>query len=278
MEPSKIYGLVGYPLKHSFSPLMHNAAFSALKIKAEYKLFPLKPDELSDFFGSLAENKIFGLNITVPYKEKVIPFLDDLSDETRLIGAVNTIKFSSGKLQGFNTDGFGFLTHLKEGLKFNPGGRTIALIGAGGACRAIAVYLGKANSKRLTIYDIDEVRAISLAGYLKEKFSGVEFIAAHSIDELNILGSDLLINATPIGMKETDPSLVSEHLMHKNLLVYDLIYNPQETKLLTLAKNAGAKTANGLGMLLYQGMSSFEIWTGKKAPKEQMQKALTGAL
>lgn len=273
-SPTKIYGILGYPARHSLSPLMHNAAFRALKINAEYRIFEIAPQDLEDFIHSFTEENIFGLNVTIPYKEKVIPFLNKISSKAKLIGAVNTIKVLDNNLGGFNTDGEGFLKHLTKDLKFNPEGKKIVIIGAGGAAKAVLVYLNKKKPQRISIYDIDKAKQKALINHLKESFKNVEFRSAGSIEELNIEDCDLLINATPVGMKETDPNLVNEKLIHKNLLVYDLIYNPKETKLLKLAKQKGAYTSNGLGMLLYQGMLSFKIWTGKNAPREAMQKAL----
>jgi len=271
---TKIYGVLGFPAKHSLSPLMHNAAFHALNINAEYKIFEIEPQSLENFILSLPQQGISGLNVTVPYKEKVIPFLAKISEEARLIAAVNTIKVADNKLEGFNTDGEGFLKQLTEDLRFNPEGKTIAIIGAGGVSKAVSIYLSKKNPQRISIYDIDGVKLLGLVNHLKQNFNNIEFNPVSSIDKLNIGNSDLLVNASPMGMKESDPCFVNEESLHKNLLVYDLIYTPQETKLLGLAKRAGAETSNGLGMLLYQGMIAFEIWTGEKAPKEIMQKAL----
>jgi shikimate dehydrogenase len=270
----KIYGLVGFPVQQSLSPLMHNAAFSALGINAEYKLFAVKPPELENFLRSLSPRNIYGLNVTIPYKEAVIPFLDRVSKETKLIGAVNTIKVSGGRLEGFNTDGFGFLRHLTEDLKFNPENQKIAILGAGGAAKAIGVYLSQVKPKRIYIYDVDRTKLIVLVRHLQENFKNVEFKAASSIEELDISGCDLLVNATPVGMKESDPCLVNEKFIHSNLLFYDLIYNPKETKLLKLAKKRSAKVSNGLGMLLYQGALAFELWQDKKAPIQIMKEAL----
>jgi shikimate dehydrogenase len=270
----KIYGLIGYPVKHSLSPAMHNAAFRALKINAEYKLFEVKAQELERFLQSLSEKNIYGLNVTIPYKEKVMPFLEKISKEAQLIAAVNTIKVSNNRLEGFNTDGEGFLKHLSEDLHFSPESKIIAIIGAGGAAKAVSVYIGKIKPKRISIYDIDKAKLSALLSHLKENFHDIEFKRANSIEELSIQESDLLVNAAPIGMKETDPCLVGEKFIHKNLLVYDLIYNPKETKLLKIAREKGARTSNGLGMLLYQGILSFELWTGEKAPHEIMQEAL----
>jgi len=275
----RIYGLIGYPVEHSFSPAMHNAAFQALNINAEYKLFPLQENELRGFFAGLKANNIFGLNVTIPYKEKVVPFLGKVSSEAKLIGAVNTVKVAADKLEGFNTDGEGFLKHLGQDMNFKPEGKTIAIIGAGGAAKAISVYLSKARPKNIIIYDVDKSKSFVLIKHLRENFKGVEFIRASSIEELYIGKSDLLVNATPIGMKETDLCLVDEKSIGKNLLVYDLIYNPKETKLLKLAREKGAKASNGLGMLLYQGALAFQLWTGvKEAPVEVMRKALEEAM
>jgi shikimate dehydrogenase len=274
MAPPKIYGLVGYPVKHSLSPLMHNAVFQALAINAEYRLFEVRPGQLERFFDSLSQENISGLNVTIPYKEKVIPLLDNLSKEASLVGAVNTVRIENNKLEGFNTDGEGFLRHLNDDLKFNPQGKIIAIIGAGGASRAVCVYLAREGPREITVYDIEKTKAELLVAHLKKHFNNLEFRQANSLAELNIRNCDLLLNATPVGMKETDPCVIDENFMHNNLLVYDLIYNPKETKLLKIARIKGARTSNGLGMLLHQGALCFEIWTGQKAPIEIMRSAL----
>ena len=277
-QERKIYGLVGFPVNHSLSPAMHNAAFVALKINAEYKLFELKQEELEGFLRSLPGANIFGLNVTIPYKEKVIQFLGKVSEEASLIGAVNTIKVSGNSLEGHNTDGPGFIKNIKEDLKFSPAGKAITVIGAGGGARAVCVYLCKENPRSISVYDVDKSKLVALVDYLKENFKTTAIEAACSIEKLNIASSDLLINATPIGMKEADPLIIDENSLHKGLLVYDLIYNPKETKLLKAAKLKGCRISNGLGMLLNQGVIAFEIWTGQIAPKEIMRKALLSVL
>jgi len=271
---TKIYGVLGYPVKHSLSPLMHNAAFRALNINAEYRLFEKAPDELEGFIRSLAEEGICGINVTVPYKEKVIPYLNNLSEEAKLISAVNTIKATGNNLEGYNTDGDGFIRHLREDLGFEPGNKRAALLGAGGAARAVSVYLCVARAKAIAIYDVDKAKAQALAAMLVEHFKKVEVRSYNTIKDLNIKECDLLVNATPVGMKEPDPCIVDEHYIKNTQLVYDLVYNPRETKLLKMAKERGAKTSNGLGMLLYQGARAFEVWTGKPAPIEVMRTAL----
>ncbi len=285
MTPPKIYGLIGYPVKHSLSPAMHNAAFKELEINAEYRLFPLKEEEIADFLRNCSNN-IYGLNITVPYKEKILKFVELEAESLFLgkIGAVNTIVVKDKKLIGYNTDIPGFARDVKE--RFNPSnvegffiGKKAAVLGAGGAARAVVYALVEyCGIKDIAIFDIDEVKKNNVVKMIKELFSDLKIYGVDSIEQLNLKDKDLLINATPIGMKETDPCLVDDKLIHKDLFVYDLVYNPEETKLLKIAKNKGARVSNGLGMLLYQGVLAFEIWTGAKAPVDIMRQALIDGL
>jgi shikimate dehydrogenase len=273
-SPKKVFGLIGYPLGHSLSPKMHNAAFKALGLDAEYKLFTLAPQYFDDFLTHLNNSGISGLNVTVPYKEKVLDFVE-LAQELlylREVKAVNTMKFEDGVWWGYNTDILGFSRHLKE--NFKPFMKRAAILGAGGAARSVAYVLAKEKSAETVLFDIDNAKSASIVGMVKSLFPQARISAVDSIEKLDIAHKELLINATPVGLRSTDPVLVSEAMLHKGLFVYDLIYNPAETKLLALAKKAGAKTSNGLGMLLYQGALSFEIWTGKKAPEEVMRLAL----
>lgn len=274
----KIYGILGYPVRHSFSPAMHNAAFRSLKINAKYESFEVKPDQLKDFFAKMAEKNICGLNVTIPYKEKVLDFvsLDQETDYLKQIRAVNTVARKGGTWKGYNTDIAGFSRHLKE--NFAPSGKKAAILGAGGAARAVAYALADSAVSEIDIFDIDTHKAKDLALMIKKLFFNFKINAVDSIEGLKIKDKDLLVNATPVGLRESDSCLLGEEMLHKNLLVYDLIYNPPETKLLTLAKHIGAKTVNGLGMLLYQGMLSFKIWTGRDAPQELMRQALQGEL
>ena len=262
MNPSKkLYGLVGHPIKHSFSPLMHNAAFKELNINGEYRLFEKSPQELDLFLETLDKENIYGLNVTVPYKEKVLNFveLDQESHYLQQIKAVNTI-VKQGKIwKGFNTDVVGFSRHLKE--VFDASGKTVALLGAGGAARAVVYALVKKEVAKIDIFDIDRSRSASVAALVKELSSEIGVEAVGSIEELDIKNKDLLINATPVGLKETDPCLVKEELLHKDLFVYDLIYNPSETKLLSLARKNAARGCNGLDMLVYQAAFSFCFFT-----------------
>jgi shikimate dehydrogenase len=273
----KIYGLLGYPAKHSLSPVMHNAAFKALRINAEYKLFEVTPADLDNFLKDLGKNDIFGLNVTIPYKERMMDFatIDFELFHLKRIGAINTIVDKNGVWKGFNTDIAGFDNHLKE--RFSPQNKKAAIVGAGGAARAVAYVLASSGAKEIAIFDIERAKSENVVKMIRSLFD-VYMFSVDKVEGLNIQDKDLLVNATPLGLKETDLLPVKEELLHRGLFVYDLIYNPCETKLLSAAKKIGASCVNGLGMLLYQGMLSFEIWTGKKAPRDVMQNALTQAI
>lgn len=271
----KLYGLVGFPIKHSLSPCMHNAAFSKLKIKAQYKLFELKPDQLKSFLGVLKKKNICGFNVTYPYKEQILGFLTSKSSGVKEIGAANTVVVdNAGRLKGFNTDYLGFSAHLKE-LKVKP--KRVAVIGAGGASRAVCFALSRMKINELCIYDIDKFKSLSLFKKLNSNFPGTKFNVASRIADLEIENKDLLVNASPVGMRPTDPCLVDSVDLHQGLFVYDLIYNPSETKLISLAKELNLNFSNGLGMLLYQGVFAFKHFTGKVAPVETMKEALLKA-
>jgi len=284
-EKKSIYGLVGYPVEHSLSPQMHNRAFQELQVDAVYKLFSLPEEELDAFFAEikLQDSPVFGLNITVPYKEKVIQYLDGLSPFAEKIRAVNTIVVDKHrKLIGFNTDGPGFLTHLME-LGFNTGAKRIAIMGAGGAARAIisVLCIVQERPESIKIYDIDKERADYLIEDLGSRFDVSIIQTVHSIDDLNVELADLLINATPIGLKDNDPCLFEEDFFHQDMMVYDLIYNPEETALLKMARKRGAKVSNGLGMLFYQGVLAFQHWANVELDqtiKDKMRESLEQGL
>lgn len=290
MTLPKIYGLIGYPVKHSLSPTMHQSAFDALKINAKYKLFAVKPEELEDFLlsnipvqdikgESFFSQDIVGFNITIPHK--VPALIKNITivtyPEVILSGAVNTVKRDSGKLHYRNTDGAGFVKSLQEDLKFDISNKNILILGCGGAGRAVIAGLTCAGTNIGKIYIYDTSReAIESAeehfrafGSVKDK---LEFIQGKQIPDA-IKKCQLLINASPVGMKEGDGSLLDKNLLHKDLYVYDVVYNRQ-TQLIRDAESLGLPAVDGLGMLLYQGTAAFEFWTGEKAPVEVMRKAL----
>ncbi len=272
MTQLKIYGLIGYPVKHSYSAFMHNAAFKAFEINAEYRLFEIKPEELDKLFltenspvdinGNLVQKAdLCGLNVTIPHKEAVLKYLSWRSSETKFTEAANVVIFKNKNyIEGWNTDGLGFHKHLAKDLKLSFLDKKAAILGAGGAAKAVVDQLAKKGVKSIIIYDLDKARSARITDKIKKEYPSVESYAVDSVDGLNIAGAELLINCTPVGMKVEDPCLVSPEMLHRGLFVYDLIYNPQETKLLKLAKEKGAQGSNGLGMLLYQGVRTFEIF------------------
>ncbi len=274
----KMYGLTGFPIKHSFSPAMHNAAFQALRINAKYKLFEKRPEELTHFLQSVTRENIGGFNVTIPHKEAIIPFMDKLTEEAQLIGAVNTVKVESQTFIGHNTDGLGFIKHMMDVYKESLYGKTVSLLGAGGAARAVAQYLAAEGAGKILVYDIKKEKSEALSKRIMDNFGTLEIVAVNAIDTLLDASPDLLINATHVGMNEADPLLINPAKLGHSVFVYDLIYNPEETKLLKTAKAKGCRYANGLGMLLYQGVLSFEFWTGQKAPVDVMRKALVDAI
>ncbi len=272
---TKIFGIFGHPVEHTFSPGMHNSAFVALKMDACYVPFAVHPDQLREAVNAVIPLKLSGLNITVPHKEKIIPFLDELSQEARLIGAVNTIEIRGEKLIGHNTDGRGFLRSLKEQAGFSPRGKKIFLIGSGGAARAVAFSLALSGASKIWLRDVDAKKAEVLAADINKKTNiAVVSLPEHALSSA-ASEADCLINATPIGLKKGDPLPVPSRIIEARHLVVDLVYNPPETPLLKAARMKKAKSLSGLGMLLYQGVIAFEIWTRKKAPVSVMQKALS---
>jgi len=265
-EPPAIYGIIGNPVAHSLSPVMQNAAFKALEVNAVYKAFPLEDiEELKLFMEDLKEtdNPIFGINVTVPYKEAVLPYLDSIDPLADKIGAVNTLVIDhQRKIRGFNTDGPGFLSHLTE-LNFDLKNKRIAILGAGGTTRAIisVLCLLPNGPERITLYNRTRANADSLVEEIGKKIKTDIVTVVDEPEDLNIELADLLINTTNVGMKADDPLLIDPESLHKDMLVYDVIYSPAETKLLTQARLKKAQTANGLGMLFYQGVLAFWHWS-----------------
>ncbi len=271
---TSIYGIFGHPVEHTFSPGMHNAAFARIGLDGCYVPFAVRPDELGKAMKAIVPLGLCGLNITVPHKEKVIPFLDELTDDARLINAVNTIEVKDRKLIGHNTDGKGFLRSLREETGFRPKGKTFLVVGSGGAARAVCFSLALAGAGGIQLYDIDHGKAEKLGRDIgSATATRVTVLDASDLRTL-AQNADCIINATPLGLKKSDPMPLSRDLIRKDQMVCDLVYNPPDTRLLRTARSRGAKTLSGIGMLLYQGVVAFEIWTGKKAPVSVMKKAL----
>lgn len=256
------YCLIGYPLGYSLSPALHNYFFSEEKIDASYVSHPLKKEQLKDLF----ESKQFkGFNVTIPYKEDVLPLCDELTETAQKIGAVNTVKLVGGKYIGTNTDAPGFTLMLKEEANFELTDKTIFLLGAGGAAKAITYSALTENCKKIMIYDISEERTAVLKNHYANK--KIETTSVTTRFQDIIAQADIIINATPIGMEETiNQSILNEEQLafaNNNCLIVDIIYSPEKTKLIALAQSRGLKTLNGLGMLAGQGILGEKFWFSK---------------
>ncbi|MBA7647473.1 Shikimate dehydrogenase (NADP(+)) [subsurface metagenome] len=272
---TKIVGLIGYPIGHTLSPAMHNRAFEYLDLNYIYLPFPVEKNNLKGALRALPALGIVGVNVTLPYKEKVREYLDEVTEEAELTRAVNTILVRDNRLIGYNTDGEGFITSLKKGAGVDPKGKKVVIIGAGGAGRAVSIQLAKEGVKGIDLFDIIFDKAQDLASHIEKNIPEAKVTALKEEGlEKEIKEADILINATPVGIKPDDLPPIDPKLLHPNLLVYDLIYNPSKTRLLSEAEEIGAKTLNGMGMLLYQGALAFTIWTGREAPIEVMARAL----
>ena len=272
---TSIYGIFGHPVEHTFSPGMHNAAFAKVNRDACYIPFAVSPRDLNRAVRAIVPLGIRGLNITIPHKETIIPFLDDLTDDARMIGAVNTIEVSRGKLIGHNTDGRGFLRSLREETGFRPKGKTMLIVGSGGAARAVGFNLALSGARAILLCDLDSVKAARLGRDIQNKTATRVQVVKPEDLEKSAQVADCIINATPLGLKPGDPLPLPRHVIRKDQLICDLVYNPLRTPLLKAARAAGADTLSGIGMLLYQGVIAFEIWTGGKAPVQVMKAALT---
>jgi len=276
MGKTRLYGLIGYPVKHSYSPSIHNAAFKKLKLDATYRLFEVRPQDLEAFIKNLP-GRVSGCNVTIPHKENVIKHLDKVTRRARLIGAVNTIVVKGGKLCGDNTDGRGFVKAFKLNTSKAPKGKRIFIFGAGGGAKAVAFEMALSGARSITVCDPLAPRARNLILRINRNTK----CAARAVSPKDkkklavaISASDVLINATPCGMKKGDPRLLDAKLLHEGLIVCDLIYNPSATPLIRAASSRGLRVMNGMGMLLYQGVISFKIWTGKNAPVSVMKQTL----
>ena len=275
-------GIFGYPIRHSISPPMHQAAFDHAGIDATYEAWETHPDALADGVSRLRDNLYLGANVTVPHKQAVMEHLDEVDDLARRIGAVNTIVNSDGRLLGTNTDAEGFITSLRIHGEVEPAGLDAVLVGAGGAARAAAHALADAGIGSLTIANRTPERAQALALEVAGFGPDARAIALSDSEFASVCNrAHLLINSTSVGMLHgpaEDASPVPDGAISSSTVVYDMVYNPPDTPLLRAAKSAGAQTVGGLPMLVYQGAAAWSLWTGREAPADVMFKAARGAL
>ncbi len=275
-------GIIGYPISHSISPIFQQAALDHCGIAGSYQAYQVAPDSLEQFFKDLRQPDFLGINVTVPHKEAVIPYLDEVDDWATAAGAVNTVVNRDGCLSGHNTDGSGFLRALKEGAGFYPEDSRVLVLGAGGAARGVILALVRDGIADLTVANRTLERAQRLAD-----LASADGISSRAIplsgQELtdSTVNADLIVNCTTIGMYH-GPDETGSPLSHSQIpstaLVNDLVYNPLETPLLREAERAGAKCLGGIHMLVYQGAASFQMWTNRDAPVDVMLEAATKAM
>src|SRR6266436_99994 len=277
----KQVGLIGYPVSHSLSPQMQQAAFDALGIEARYVLWETQPGTLAQRVASLRSPGVLGANVTIPYKEDVVSLLDEYDAAAVKIGAVNTIVNRDGRLVGYNTDAAGFIRALTDftGCAFDCHGKKAVILGTGGAARAAAVALLENGVGELALLGRTYGRVDALVNHLRALDSGNKRVSGASLGgaETNrfLSGADLLVNATSVGLRVGDEVLLVDiDLLQAGAFVMDMVFNSPQTRLLGAAHARGCHTLNGLAMLLYQGALAFELWTGRAAPVEPMRAAL----
>jgi len=277
---TKPFAVIGHPIGHTLSPIMHNASMQALGFDGIYLALDVHPDELMEVLPSMAKMGFAGVNLTVPHKEIAFRGLDKLDGSAKLLGAANTVQFTEEGMIGHNTDGYGFLMALEEAFGKRVEGDAVFVLGCGGAGRAVALMAAKEGARSLVLADIDAERVQRLENEIKTLAPGVDIQQALD-DDVKIKlcrECDLVVQASPVGMKKDDPSLLPPEAFQAGQRAFDLVYMYPETAILTCAREAGARIANGLGMLLHQGARAFEIWTGHKPSVPAMRKALEEAV
>ena len=273
---TRLAAVVANPIKHSISPFIHNQAFEATHTNGVYVAWEVEATDLAETVVNVRRYQMFGINLSMPYKEQVISYLDQLSEEARLIGAVNTVVNREGTLIGYNTDGKGFFKSLPS---FKISGKRMVLLGAGGAAKAILAQAILDGVSQVSVFvrsaSIEKTRPY-LEKLQNETGFKVDLFALEDVSELQsrIIDSDLLVNATSVGMDGVSLPIPASVVLPEKLLVADVIYQPFETPFLKWARNQGNPAVNGLGMLLYQAAEAFQLWTGKEMPTDQIWELL----
>lgn len=277
----KKMAVLGHPIGHTLSPVMHSASIKALGLDGEYEYGKLDvaPEQLMERLARFPAEGYVGVNLTIPLKEVAFQGLEKLDVSAEVLGAVNTVEFSDHGLVGHNTDGYGCLKALEESFGKAAEGDSVFILGCGGAGRAVALMVALNGAKEITLSDLDAVRMQKLKEEIEVKAPGVpvKFVSEESKLQ-QCCAADLVIQASPIGMKKDDPSLMPPEAFREGQRVFDLIYMYPETAILTVAREQGAQVANGLGMLLHQGAKAFEIWTGIQPDVAAMRDALETAV
>lgn len=271
---TKICGIIGHPIDHTLSPAMHNAAFRELDLDLIYIAFDVESKNLHESISGIRSLGMHGLNVTIPHKEDVIKFLDEIESEAKKIGSVNTIVNKDSQLVGHNTDGIGAIKALKDN-EVDLKEKKILLLGAGGSAKSIAFALSK-FVKKIIILNRTEERAEKLADNLKSMFD-IEIAWDHLSKKAvhkNLMDADILINATSVGMNPESDCLVKSEWLTSRICIFDIVYSPNGTKLIQNAKKIGARAIDGIDMLVYQGAIAFKIWTGREPPIDVMKEAI----
>jgi len=282
---TQLVGLIGWPVEHTLSPAMHNAAFDALGLNWRYFPLPVQPGQVEVAVRGVAALGFRGVNVTVPHKQAVMPALDSIAPDAKALGAVNTLVIERSeqgqvRIGGHNTDAQGFVGALRHG-GFDPNGKSAVVVGAGGGARAVVYGLLEAGAQEILMFDLELSRAQALVFDLNgvgNKLRALPLTTEALVESTR--AADLLVNATPMGMwPRVDGSVWPDGVpIPRHLTVFDLVYNPLETCLLQQARKVGAHTIGGLGMLVGQGVLAFEMWTGQPAPVEVMRAACERAL
>ncbi|RLC94551.1 MAG: shikimate dehydrogenase [Chloroflexi bacterium] len=281
---TELVALIGYPLRHSVSPSFQQAAFDHYGLDIRYEKWEVEAAHLEETVARLRQPHVLGANVTIPYKEAVVPLLDELDGLAARIGAVNTVVNEQGRLTGYNTDASGFINALRRDAGFEPGNKRAVVLGAGGAGRAVCVALAREGVAYLAIANRTQEKAERLAGDMRRDAGEVvvSILPWETLESSETVSScDLLVNCTPVGMRYSSLEMstpLRAVSIPGHALVCDLVYNPIETLLLREATKAGARVLGGLSMLVYQGAASFERWVGREAPLELMLRRAREAL
>ncbi|MBU0678376.1 MAG: shikimate dehydrogenase [Verrucomicrobia bacterium] len=273
---TKYFAVLGHPIGHTLSPVMHNASIKALGLDAVYLAFDVSPEDLMTALSGLTTLGFAGVNLTVPLKEVAFRELSELDESARLLGAVNTVRFADGRMTGYNTDGYGFLKAIEDAFGQGIKGSNVFVLGAGGAGRAVALVCAREGARQIVLSDIDSRRTAAVKAEVAAISGETEVLIPTDSSGQSDLArqADLIVQATPVGMKEEDTPLLPAEAFRPGQRVLDLIYMYPKTGLMKNAETAGALTVNGLGMLLHQGARAFSIWTGLDPDTGAMRAAL----
>ena len=278
---TKLFGLLGYPLGQSLSPLMQNTAFEELSLNNLYIPIEVSTENLEAVIKGISKMNFGGFNITKPYKIEIMKYLDEIDEYAKCIGAVNTVTIKNGILKGYNTDGIGFLKSFEESADTKIEGKNVFILGSGGAARAISMTLALNKANKIYICNRTFETASALSAEINNQVGNLSFAVPMIYEDMEkaINDTDVLINCTSVGMlPNANETPLNKKLLNSKLIVCDAIYNPRKTQFILDAEEIGSKTLTGLSMLVYQGIAAFELWTDYKAPIQLMFDVVNMAL